>query len=276
MRGLGTPSLRIDKGKRRILFEKLRQESDIDKRDEIIEELTRMHLSLVGYLASKFKGRGELIDDLTQVGCLGLLKAIKRFDLSRGIEFTTYATPTIIGEMKRHFRDSTFMIKFPRRLKETIPQVREITIILKAELNRTPTIDEIAHQLNLSSHEVEEIIEVDNASHIISLDQESYSDDPSTLHDSEDTLYNFLPIRDLNLEKSERAENILDLYRDISSLDERSRAVTFLYYWRDMSQTAISEKLGISQMHVSRILRRALESLRENIEDNTSKTLVQV
>ena len=139
-----------DKEKTRELFRRFKEEGDMDAR----EKLVMSHLNLVRFIANKFKNRGEPIDDLIQVGYLGLLKAIDRFDPSRGLEFTTFATPTIMGEIKRHFRDKGWSVRVPRRLQELSAKVNQATDTLTSQLQRSPTIAEIADYLDATVDEV--------------------------------------------------------------------------------------------------------------------------
>ena len=148
-----------DKERTRELFERLRNEHDETAREQLVVN----HLNLVRYLASKFKNRGEPIEDLVQVGTIGLIKAIDRFDPERGLEFTTYATPTIVGEIKRHFRDRGWSVRVPRRLQELSARVSQATEDLTNELQRTPSVNEIAERTGTSVEDVLEAMESSGA-----------------------------------------------------------------------------------------------------------------
>ena len=165
-----------DKEKTRELFRRFKEEGDMDAR----EKLVMSHLNLVRFIANKFKNRGEPIDDLVQVGYLGLLKAIDRFDPSRGLEFTTFATPTIMGEIKRHFRDKGWSVRVPRRLQELSAKVNQATDTLTSQLQRSPTIAEIADYLDATVDEVLEAMESSSAYSSVSLEAPSGADDDDT------------------------------------------------------------------------------------------------
>ena len=161
-----------DKERTHELFRRYNEEGDMDAR----EKLVMSHLNLVRFLANKFKNRGEPIDDLMQVGYLGLLKAIDRFDPARGLEFTTYATPTIMGEIKRHFRDKGWSVRVPRRLQELSAKVNQATDELTTELQRSPTVEEIARYLDATVDEVLEAMESSSAYSSVPLEAPGSSD----------------------------------------------------------------------------------------------------
>ena len=162
-----------DKERTRELFREYKETGDPEVRDQLIMS----HLNLVRFLASKFKNRGEPLDDLIQVGTIGLIKAIDRFDPSRGLEFTTYATPTIMGEIKRHFRDKGWSVRVPRRLQELSAKVNQTTDELTNELSRSPSVDEIATKLGVSVDEVLEAMESSSAYTSVPLEGGSSTDD---------------------------------------------------------------------------------------------------
>ena len=153
----GTPAW--DKDRTRKLFAQYKETKDPEVRDQLIVS----HLNLVRFLASKFKNRGEPLDDLIQVGTIGLIKAIDRFEPDRGLEFTTYATPTIMGEIKRHFRDKGWSVRVPRRLQELSSKINQVTDDLTKELQRSPSIEEIAQRLDTNVEEVLEAMESSSA-----------------------------------------------------------------------------------------------------------------
>jgi len=226
-------------------------EADSDERRVIRDALVEKHLPLVYFLARKFGNRGEPLDDLVQVGTIGLIKAIDRFELGRGFEFSTYASPTIIGEIKRHFRDKTWAIRVPRRLQELGAKVEKARSELNNELNRSPTPNEIALKLGITIEDVMEAMESQSAYFTVSLDGSSDEDSPA-LGDSLGSI-------DESLLQIEDHESLKPL---IALLDERAKRVLFLRFFENKSQSEIAQELDLSQMHVSRILAKTLESLR--------------
>jgi RNA polymerase sigma-B factor len=227
-----------------------------DARTEARDQLVRLHLPLVEHLARRFAGRGEPYDDLVQVGTIGLIKAVDRFDSERGVEFSTYATPTIVGEIKRHFRDRGWAIRVPRRLQELRLSLTTATAELSQELGRSPTVPELAERIGVSDEEILEGLESAMAYATLSLDAPDGSGDhPPSLADG-------LGEYDEALELVEDRETLKPL---LELLDERSRRIVGLRFFRGMTQSQIAAEVGISQMHVSRLLSRALETLREGL-----------
>jgi RNA polymerase sigma-B factor len=224
------------------------------RRAAIRGELVTMHLPLVEHLARRYRDRGEQLDDLVQVGTVWLIKAVDRFDLSRGLEFSTYATPTILGEIKRHFRDRTWALKVPRRLQELQSSIMVATDELTRTLGRSPTVREIAESVGVEQDDVLDAIEIRHAHSTTSLDAERNdgSEHLGTLADS-------LGADDPALEAVVDREVLRPL---IAALPERERRIIMLRFFRSRSQTQIAEELGISQMHVSRLLARTLAELR--------------
>ena len=210
--------------------------------------------SLVYFLARKFMNRGEPLDDIVQVGFLGLIKAIERFEPDLGNEFTTFATPTVTGEIKRYFRDKGWAIRFPRRLQELYQQVVRVNEDLKKELSRTPRVAEIAERLNVSEEEVLEAMEMSPAHAPMSLNA-------SVGSDGEDgrSLFESIGNADPNLDRVEMRDV---LRRAMEHLTPRERSIMAMRFYDEMSQSEIAKRLGISQMHVSRLQRAALEHLR--------------
>jgi RNA polymerase sigma-B factor len=207
--------------------------------------------------------RGEPLEDIVQVGYLGLIKAIERFDPELGNEFTTFATPTIAGEIKRYFRDKGWAIRFPRRLQELYQQVVRINEQLKNELNRQPTVQEVAERLNVEPDEVLEAMEMGPAMTPVSLESTPGSgpddDGGRQLSDAlggEDPSLDRVELRDL-------------LERAMQHLTPRERAIMAMRFYDEMSQSEIAKRLGISQMHVSRLQRAALEQLRQYLPSET-------
>ena len=222
------------------------------------EQLVMSHLNLVRFLANKFKNRGEPLDDLIQVGYLGLLKAIDRFDPERGLEFTTYATPTILGEIKRHFRDKGWSVRVPRRLQELSAKVNQATDTLTTQLQRSPTIDEIADYLDASVDEVLEAMESSSAYSSVPLEGtgSSENDDAPSIIDRYATEDSELALTDDRLIIEEALEGF----------SPREREVIELRFLKGMTQIEIAEKLGISQVQVSRLLRRTLKKIQDKID----------
>lgn len=243
-----------DKEKTHELFRRYKEEGDVEAR----EKLVMSHMNLVRFLANKFKNRGEPLDDLIQVGYLGLLKAIDRFDPSRGLEFTTYATPTIMGEIKRHFRDKGWSVRVPRRLQELSAKVNQATDVLTTELQRSPKIDEIAEYLDASVDEVLEAMESSSAYSSVPLEGTGNNDNddaPSVLdrYATEDSALNFTDDR-------------LIIEEALKGFSPREREVIDLRFLQGMTQIEIAEQLGISQVQVSRLLRRTLKKIQDKID----------
>jgi len=219
------------------------------------EELAVAHLNLARFLAAKFANRGEPLDDLVQVGTVGLLKAIDRFDLDRGVEFTTYATPTIVGEIKRYFRDKGWAVKVPRRLQELNLAVNRAGDKLAIELGRSPTVAELAAHLSAGEEEILEAQELGQAYNLLSLDSEvSGEGDRKT-----QTLSDTVGVSDAGLALLEDRAN---LERAFTVLNGRERVIIYLRFYESISQTEIARRLNVSQMHVSRLQAKALEKLR--------------
>ena len=218
------------------------------------EALVRLHFPLVEYLARRFAGRGEPVDDLVQVASIGLLKAIDRFDRDRGVKFSTYATPTIIGELKRHFRDKGWAMRVPRRLQEIGLQLSRVVSEMYQDLGRSPTVAEIAERSGLSEDDVLEGMDAIHAHSIGSLD--------APTDDEGQTSGGRLGAED---ETYELLEGWASVAPHLEKLPDRERRILYLRFFRGMTQSQIAEKLGISQMHVSRILSRTLLLLREAV-----------
>jgi len=235
-----------------------------DRDPKIKDELVAQHLNLVRYLAGKFSNRGENLEDLVQVGCLGLIKAIERFDPERGTEFTTYATPTIVGEIKRHFRDKGWAIKVPRRLQEFNASVAKTTEELTSQLGRVPTPDEIAKKLDVNAEDVLEAQELGQSYNLLSIDSELDADDSRKTS----SLLDYLGRDDFQLEQ---VEDRLALHRAFSSLPERERLLMYLRFFENRSQSEVAKVLNISQMHVSRLQARSLETMRQALSQQRNR-----
>ena len=246
-----------ERGHARDLFERL---SGLPAGDEerlrIRGELVEIHLPLVEYLARRFRNRGEWLDDLTQVATIGLIKSIDRFDLARGVEFSTYATPTIVGEIKRHFRDKGWAVRVPRRLQELKLALTKAIGELAQKEGRAPTIAELAAHLQMSEEEVLEGLESANAYSTVSLDApDSGDEDAPAVAES-------LGMLDDALEGVEYRESLKPL---LERLQPREKRILLLRFFGNMTQSQIATELGISQMHVSRLLARTLAQLREGL-----------
>src|SRR3954471_11846600 len=220
------------------------------------DELVSLHMPLVEYLARRFRNRGEPLDDLVQVATIGLIKSIDRFDTERGVEFSTYATPTIVGEIKRHFRDKGWAIRVPRRLQELKLALTKTTGELSQQLGRSPTVAELAERLGMSEEEVLEGLESANAYAAVSLDApESTDEGGGAVSDS-------LGEYDEALDRVEYREALKPL---LDELPVREKKILMLRFFGNMTQSQIAIQLGISQMHVSRLLARTLIQLREGL-----------
>ena len=229
--------------------------SPID-RSRARSELVELHLPLVEHCARRFLNRGEPHEDLVQVGTIGLIKAVDRFDAERGVEFSTYATPTVIGEIKRHFRDKGWAIRVPRRLQELRMSIASATGELSQRLGRSPTPREVAELLEVGVEDVLEGLESANAYATLSLDSGEASDDGLG------SMLATMGVADEALEHVEIRESIRPL---IERLPPRERQILLLRFYRQMTQSQIAAEVGISQMHVSRLLTRTLAELRDLI-----------
>jgi RNA polymerase sigma-B factor len=246
-----------DRAHARSLFGELAQLGENDPaRQRVRDELVEMHLPLVEYLARRFRNRGEPLDDLIQVATIGLIKSVDRFDLERGVEFSTYATPTIVGEIKRHFRDKGWAIRVPRRLQELKLSLTKATGELSQKNGRAPTVAELAAHLEMSEEDVLEGLESANAYSAVSLDA------PDTGDDDSPAVADSLGTTDDALEGVEYRESLKPL---LEKLPPREKKILLLRFFGNMTQSQIAAELGISQMHVSRLLARTLASLREGL-----------
>jgi RNA polymerase sigma-B factor len=248
----------FDADERDDLRRKFREYADT-KDPALREDLVTAHIGLAEYLARRFTNRGEPLDDLVQVASLGLLKAVDRFDPERGLEFSTYATPTIVGELKRHFRDKGWAVRVPRRVQELHLRLGSVVSVLSQELGRSPTIGEIAQAASVSEEDVLEAIEAGHAYRFTSLDAPSGSDD-------EGTLATQLGEDDQALIDSEHRVALSPL---IARFPPRERTILHLRFFEGLTQSEIAGRLGISQMHVSRLLARSLAQLRASAEDDS-------
>ena len=245
-----------DRSGARAMFVELRKLQDGSREyAELRNQLVRMHLPLVEHLARRFRNRGEPLDDLTQVATIGLIKSVDRFDPERGVEFSTYATPTVVGEIKRHFRDKGWAVRVPRRLQELRLALTTATAELSQQHGRSPTVHELAEKLAISEEEVLEGLESANAYSTLSLDVPDTDDESPAVADT-------LGAEDEALEGVEYRESLKPLLED---LPPREKRILLLRFFGNMTQSQIAQEVGISQMHVSRLLARTLAQLRERL-----------
>lgn len=245
-----------DRSGARALFVELRKLPDgSPARAELRNHLVRMHLPLVEHLARRFRNRGEPLDDLTQVATIGLIKSVDRFDPERGVEFSTYATPTVVGEIKRHFRDKGWAVRVPRRLQELRLSLTSATAELSQLHGRAPTVFELAERLAISEEEVLEGLESANAYSTLSLDVPDTDDESPAVADT-------LGAEDDALEGVEYRESLKPL---LEELPPREKKILLLRFFGNMTQSQIAQEVGISQMHVSRLLARTLAQLRDRL-----------
>lgn len=248
---------RFDREQTRELF----KEYGKSRNPKVREQLVVAHLNLARYLAVRFANRGEQLDDLIQVATLGLLKSIDRFDTGRGVEFTTYATPTIIGEIKRHFRDKGWAIRVPRRLQELNLAVNRELETAAVELGHAPTVKELAVRLHASDEEIIEAQELGQMYNVLSLDSELATSGDS----GATTLQDYLGSNDPELRLFEDRAN---LETALTILDRRERVILYLRFYEGMPQAEVAKRLGVSQMHVSRLQQRALAKLRSRLKED--------
>ena len=226
------------------------------------EELVNRFLPLARSLAMRYAGGAEPTDDLVQVASLGLMGALERFDPSRGVPFAAFAGPTILGELRRHFRDRVWTLRVPRGLQERIRDVEDSITALASVLERSPTVGEIAERLEIREDEVLEAMEASDARRTMSLDQPTASDD---IGDS--LIGDRVGDQDPGFELVEERSAINAGARVLNDLE---REVLRLRFVEDLTQSKIAEEVGYSQMHVSRILRRALDRVRTAAEHEAS------
>ncbi len=219
--------------------------------------LIEAHLGLAEYLARRFNNRGEPLDDLVQVASTGLIKAVDRFEPERGLEFSTYATHTIVGELKRHFRDKGWAVRVPRRMQELHLRLATLVNTLNQDLGRSPTIPEIAQAAAVSEEEVLEAMEAGQAYRFTSLDAPVTGEEGgslgSTIGEDDDSMAD--------------VEHRVSLSPLIAQLPPRQQKILHLRFFEGLTQSEIATRLGISQMHVSRLLARSLTQLRQNASE---------
>jgi RNA polymerase sigma-B factor len=239
----------------KVLLRRYHEEGDLSAREQLIEQ----YMSLVRSLARRYAYRGEQLDDLVQIGAIGLIKAIDRFDLDRGVELTTYATPNIIGEIKRHFRDRGWSVRVPRGLQELNIQLSRLLEELTVQLGRSPTIPELAKAAGVTDEEVLEALESGRAYSSLSLSGSGSQDEEGGGLD---------PLESIGTEEPryEISEGLADLAPGFRALDDRERRILHLRFFEGLTQSQIAQQVGISQMHVSRLIRRSLEKIRAEID----------
>ena len=235
----------------RELLRRYHEQGDTSARERLIAR----HLPLVRSLARRYAGRGEPLEDIEQVGAIGLIKAIDRFDLEREVSLATYATPNVVGEIKRHFRDKGWAIRVPRSLQELNARMSGAIDDLTARLGHSPSVTEIAESLGTTTEEVLEALEVGSAYSALSLDSGPGSDednDPMDTIGAED-------------EEFDRSEDRVTLSPALARLPAREREILRMRFEEGLPQTQIAERVGLSQMHVSRLIRRSLATMREEL-----------
>jgi len=234
----------------RVLLHRWHFEGDRAARDEVAARM----LPLARSLARRYANKGEPLDDLEQVACVGLIKAIDRFDLSRDVRFATYAVPTIAGELKRHFRDRGWMMRVPREIQELSGRIGVVRERLVSDLARSPTVAELARATGADEDRIMEALAAAEAYRTLSLDQ-PFQDGTG-------------PLEAIGGDDSgfERAEARAMLAGGLHDLAPREREIVHLRYYEGLTQREIAERIGISQMHVSRLIRRSVQELRDHIE----------
>jgi RNA polymerase sigma-B factor len=229
------------------------RDGDEGAREEVLVEL----MPLVRALASRYAGRGESLEDLVQVGSIGLIKAVDRFDVDRGVDISSYAVPTIVGEIRRHFRDKAWAMHVPRRLKELSVRLSRVLDELTNQLGRSPTIAELAAAVNEEEEDVIDALDSANAYSTRSLN--APFDDGG-----DDYLGDKLGTEDAGFSEVEDSALV---QAGLAALDDRERQIVELRFFEEMTQSQIAAEIGISQMHVSRLLRRALATMRGRIDE---------
>jgi RNA polymerase sigma factor, sigma-70 family/RNA polymerase sigma-70 factor, sigma-B/F/G subfamily len=245
----------------KILLRKYHEEGDLQAREKLIEQ----YMALVRSLARRYSYRGEQLEDLVQIGAIGLIKAIDRFDLDRGVELTTYATPNIIGEIKRHFRDKGWSVRVPRGLQELNVQLSRLVESQTVELGRSPTIPELAKAAGVEEEAALEALESGRAYSSLSL---------STGGGGGDGDEDLDPMESIGTveHEFEVSEDRAVLAPGFRVLDERERKILQLRFFDGLTQSQIAQQVGISQMHVSRLIRRSLEKIRSEIAADEPST----
>jgi len=239
------------------LLKAYHRDGDREARDRALVEL----MPLVRALAMRYSGRGEPLEDLVQVGAVGLIKAVDRFDVDRGVEFSSYAVPTIVGEIRRHFRDKAWAMHVPRRLKELSVRLSRVLDELTTELGRSPTIAELAQATGADE---EEVIDALDSAHAYSTRSLHAPFDEG----GDETLADKLGTEEAGYEEVDDGSLVAS---GLDALDERERRIVELRFFEEMTQSQIAAEIGVSQMHVSRLLRHALTVMRGRIEEVSTR-----
>lgn len=247
-------------------LEQLIKEFQQSQSEEVQTELVKRYSSLVHSLAKKFSRGRDYDEDLVQVGMIGLLGALRRFDLSVGRSFESFAVPTIIGEIKRYIRDKTWSVHVPRRIKELGPKIKNAVEKLTTELQRSPRVIEIANYLDVTEEDVLETMEMSRSYQALSVDRSIEADQEGGAV----TLLDLVGATDVGFEKTDQQ---LLIEKTFSVLTEREKQILYCNFYEGLSQKETGEKLGISQMHVSRLQRRALEKLKASLPVKASECL---
>lgn len=230
------------------LFFKFKENPDVSNRNEIVNK----YLYLAEIISKKFVNRGIDYDDIYQIACMALIKAVERFDPEKGVKFISFATPTVIGEIKRYFRDKGSVIRIPRRIYEVYQKVNQAREYLLQQLQRVPRVDEIAKYLHISEESVLEISESWNAYNMQSFDQSVYEDDDIELHET-------IGSEDITFEKIENRDF---LEKSLDKFNQAEREFIRMRYFKNKTQKDIADMLGVSQMYISRLERKILEKFR--------------
>ncbi len=250
-----------DRAEERKRFEQLRATSDPALREALISD----HLWLARHGARRFAGRGEARDDLTQVASLALVNAVDRFDPEMGVRFATYAMPTIVGELRRHFRDRSWSVRVARRLKDLHVELRSAKEELTHHLGRAPTVDELADFVDATPDEVLEALEAGAAYRAGTLSTGPVGADGQELEEP--------AVLGTDDEELAAAPDRVEVQRALQTLSERDRRVVYLSFYAGLTQSEIAEEVGVSQVHVSRILRACLTKLGEELGDELAKEM---
>ena len=242
------------------LLRRYHEQGDVAARQALIER----HIDFVRRLASRYARRGEQLDDLTQVGCVGLIKAIDRYDGAFGASLTTYAAPNVLGEIKRHFRDRGWAVRVPREIQELNVKLTRIVDELTTKLGRSPSVDELAAATGSSIEQVLEALESSAAYSAMSLSEGPDPDDDSGG-----------PMETVGQEDDEfeKSEQRLTLATGIQRLPARERTILHLRFFEGLTQSEIADRIGISQMHVSRLIRDSLDRMRSELEQGERPAL---
>lgn len=232
------------------LFVRYKETGDLALRNEIVEK----YLYIAAVLAKKFVGRGVEYDDLYQVASLALIKGIDRFDESKGLQFSTFITPTITGEIKNYFRDHSRIVHLPRKVSELRIAIRKAEETYLADTGRKPTARELAAKMGVAE---EEIVRAAEAGSVVSLDKSA--------EDEEMSLYDVLPAEDDAFERIERRDAVLSA---LKSLSDEERELVGFRFGKELSQTETARRMGVSQMYVSRLERKILSKLKENLKNS--------